>query len=206
MNKRWPVIPLPVTRQPDEIKAWLGQHSVLYAVVAAVGRNSLRTLARETFTDWDPEVSVLGDSAGDLLTALKPNRFRALDRTDQAVLEGLRLTLAVLDAISELCLSRKIDYRVVLIPTKPRVYREALSYAGISDHQAKIELLVADETALSSEIKSWLADRHIAFSDPLADLKDAARSGVPIYPRTENGHPSSEGYRIIASVLARDLR
>jgi hypothetical protein len=188
------------------LKAWLGRHFVLYAAVAAAGRNSLRAFARETFTDWDPDVWVLRDSDGDLLTAVNPNRSRALDRTDQTVLEGLRLTLAALETISELCLSRKIDYRVVLIPTKPRVYWEALPDARKSDHRAAIELLVANETVLTSEIKSWLADRHMVFSDPLADLIEAARYGVPIYPRTEDGHPSGEGYRIIASVVARDLR
>jgi lysophospholipase L1-like esterase len=116
------------------------------------------------------------------------------------------LTLAALEAISEMCISRNIDYRVMLIPTKERVYWEALPDARMSDHRTTIERLVADESAHTSAIKSWLEDRHIAFSDPLADLKEAARKGLPVYAQTENGHPSGEGYRVIAAVAARDLR
>lgn len=186
-------------------KSWLRHHSVLYSLAAAASRNALRTFLRESFGGWDPRVAVLRDSTGDLLTALNPDRRRAVDRSDPTILEGLRLTLEALEVISELCLSRKIDYRVVLIPTKERVYVEALPDAVMSGHQAQIERLVADEAVLSSEIRNWLAQRDIAFSDPLADLQEAARSGVLIYPRTENGHPTAEGYHVIASVVAHDL-
>jgi len=189
----------------QKAKDFLSRHSVLYGVMALAGRNRIRTLTGEAVSDWDSSLAVLRDSGGRLITVLQPSRSQVLDEGDPRVRDGFTVTMDALKSIALECGARGIAAHIVVIPSKERVYHLAYPDAVLSGHRATLERLSSNEAALVARLERGLDSLGVAYTDPLPDLVDAAVAGAPIYPKTANGHPTGNGYHVIATSLARDL-
>ncbi len=198
----------PAPRGRDQVRSlgglrtWLAGHSLLYQVVKF-------ELPALTDALRYREAAALGDAIEIehpvARTFLTPElRLPVLDQSRAGNRRGLAATLAAFDAIDATCRAHAIRCLVLLIPTKESVYgelaRETLRGAGY----APVARLVAEEARVREAIVGHLSARGIEWVDPLAELRQVARE-KRIYPANRDGHPNSEGYRVIAGAVLRSL-
>jgi len=187
------------------LREWVRENSILYRMLAVTLGDvwhsfRLRALHRE-----DPDVTFVEDPASDTSTALQaPYRFVGLDLDDPRVEEGLRLSLEALDYMHRVCDRSGVDLLVVLIPTKVSVYQPLVHELGIEKGLETIDSLVENEDIVRARAKTYLDASGIPWVDPLPALRNEA-TRRQIYPRSLDGHPTSEGYRVIAESVARRL-
>lgn len=125
--------PLWVPEHPSiawRTRRWLRHHSMLFRAIEASPVGQL-------VNAWgDQRAAFSGDGCSVRLdrpfsTVLQPeNRFRGLDPTDPAVLDGLELTLSLLDEMATRVAESGAALLVVLIPTKESVLLGSENPAG----------------------------------------------------------------------------
>lgn len=153
--------------------------------------------------DLDPAL-LLPVAAGDSGTILTPAaRAAVLDPRDPRVAEGLRISLAALEAAIRACHGR-CRLVVVAIPTKELVFAEAVR-AHVPRPPPVYQALVADEQALWQQLRDFLEGRGVAFVDALPALRAAVADGRQPYPPDWNGHPDAAGNEAIARAVAEAL-
>ena len=161
----------------------------------------LRQVSRGT-RPFDARGRALHDASGQLLTRVdvRPG-LGTLDLDDLRVAEGLRLTLDSLDEIAAVCRKHGVRLLVVLIPSKVRVFRDALLRTEDAD---LAERVTWNEQAAMVAILRRLNANRVEYVDVLEDLRQRATQ-PGLYPPSANQHPTREGYRVIAESVARAL-
>lgn len=140
-------------------------------------------------------------STEDLTTILRPGHNKALmDLSDPQVPAAIEITKRTIREIREVSRSNDIDPYFLLIPSKELVYSEIIEEQGQLDGHADLRVAMDYEKSIRAEVEGFLASEGIAYIDPLAALRQAARDRV-IYPFND-GHPNADGYRIIAGEIA----
>jgi hypothetical protein len=184
------------------LKLLLGEHSVLYRMAGLAFSDLIYGFLVERSAGGDPDMVGVRDAGGDFITGLAPaRRLRELDLDDPRIREGLRITLDSLDVIRRTCDEQGIDLVVLLIPTKISVFADYRTEARPADLQAVVRQLEDNERAARAEIEAWLDANgvvHVSALETLRGLIDEDR----IYPRSEDGHPTSEGYRVLAELVS----
>jgi len=165
-------------------------------------RKSWEHYARRV-ADLDPAL-LLPVPAGRSGTILTPSaRAAVLDASDPRVREGERIGLAALDAAARRC-GERCRLIVVAIPTKELVFADAVSAQRMQPPRV-YDRLVADERALWSRVREFLARRGIELVDSLPELRAALARGDDPYPPDWNGHPNDAGNDAIALAVLRAL-
>jgi hypothetical protein len=188
-------------RRLGELRTWLAAHSVLYQAakyelpLLVNGLRFREAAGRDAAIALEHPVS---------RTVLTPDvRLRALDQQRPRNRRGLEATLAELDAIQSLCRERSLRCLTLLIPTKESVYGELARESLDPESYARLARLVEEEQRVREALVRHLEARGHEWVDALPALRAAAGTRR-LYAASSDGHPSGEGYRVIASaVLAR---
>lgn len=149
----------------------------------------------------EPELllPVHDERTGTILTPAA--RAAVLDARDPRVVEGLRISLAALDAAARRCVGR-CRVVVVGIPTKELVFADLATTTAIALPGAFTQL-VADERNFWSEVRAFLLRQEIDFIDTLPALRAALARGENPYAPDWNGHPNALGNDVIALAVSR---
>lgn len=140
-----------------------------------------------------------------LRTVFQPSCCRgAVNRADPKTQEGLRITLEVFREFNAICKNRKIECKILLLPTKESVYwpiaREALSG---NDYEV-VSRLVSAETDLRNHLIASLDEIGLSYLDLLPPLR-APGPTEALYLTNEDGHPNGKGYAEIARAVFESL-
>ncbi len=89
-----------------------------------------------------------------------------------------------------------------IIPTKELVYADKVRRDGIEPPQEYVQLVAAEQARVSELAEAVRAIPGATYVDVVSPLSRAALQPVPLYPASDNGHPVSHGYAVIADSLA----
>ena len=182
---------------------WLPGNSVLYRLISSslIG-DELRNL-REIYRG--EEVIMFNDKEHDINTGFTPtSKLRAMNLRLPEVKEGLRISLELINQMSELCRKRRIDFLVVLIPTKETVYSDFIKNNSSLPNSQTFHELIKNEREINRIAKDYLKRNNIAYVDVLDPLRSSA-GNVQLYPNNFGGHTNKNGYEIIAKSIHRYL-
>ena len=183
-------------------RAGLRRNSMLYRLLEAgpIGH---------AFGSWAKEIGIVRRKGCTLTTSdpfpttFRPEaRYRSLNLEDQAITDGVGLTLTFLERMAQDARDRGIDFLVLLIPSKASVV-VGQPDGDVDGACARVLQQVREsEEKVANEVRSFLERRGIDFVDALPALRAAALA-VPVYPGTTDGHPNGYGYKVIAEQVAR---
>ncbi len=186
------------------MRTWLSHHSVLYRSFILSFGNIFR-LFEMRYGHHDKTITTFKDTTYHIHTGFTPKRrLDALNLKDPTIQEGLCLSLHLLRHMHELCLNLNIDFFILLIPTKENVYSEYIENNQSLQNSDMINTLLLNERKANSLVKAYLTSHHIPYYDVLEPLQQAAKHQT-IYPQSPNGHPTKEGYAVIATALKQYL-
>jgi hypothetical protein len=208
LDARRPASPYPVEAKPDEralgpLRTWLSRHSLLYQIA----KHEIPKLAEAV---RHREASLGGDAlvlleSGAVETAFHPEiRLQALDLSRPRVREGMRRTFGLLEELQDECGRLRLECLLVLIPTKESVYWEVASDVLPVAQRRRMLAVMRAESGVREELVGFLARHGMRFADALPALR-AAAGRTPLYPANQDGHPLSQGYRVIADVVRSAL-
>ncbi len=128
-------------------------------------------------------------------------RYTSNDRDHPAVRAGWSILSAVAVRLSAEANKKGIKLVMTVVPTKELAYARKVASDGLAppeEYRALITAEAANITELASQIKTLPNVHYIDLVEPLqsAVLKPKAH-----YPSDINGHPLSDGYKVIAETL-----
>jgi hypothetical protein len=191
------------------IRVWLSRHSVIYQLLfhaSLSGRAQGEFQIRNASQLYPGVATTLNLPEKNILEAFRPkNMLSRLDQDDPNVREGMRITFKLLADMHDICEQNRVQFVVVVIPTKEMVFSDYL------EHNSKIALSdVLDKLAVNERLArertfKFLTDSNISYVDPLPALKRAVEH--ELYARTAGDmHPSKNGYRVIAEAASEALK
>jgi lysophospholipase L1-like esterase len=187
----------------NRILDWPPAHSVSYRIISSsfLG-DEVRQLRRIYRGE---EIIMFKNKENNIRTGFMPSmRLKVLNLDDSTVKEGLRISLELFSRMNELSKKRKIDFLVLLIPTKENVFSEYIEHNGELPSSNIIDKLISNERRVNELVKSYFTEHSIAFIDVEDALRNAARS-EQLYPNNFGGHLNKNGYRIVAGAIERYL-
>jgi lysophospholipase L1-like esterase len=128
----------------------------------------------------------------------------AVDLSDIRIQEGLRITVQTLDQANGELRGRDIKFLVVLLRDKPFVMRPVVEREN-PDVWRRLKPLVDLEDRLMVQLSQSLRDRQIDTVDASVPMQEAVRNGRMLFPLSDDHHPNSEGYDVIAEAIAAFL-
>ncbi|MGA9142879.1 MAG: hypothetical protein WB007_03875 [Candidatus Acidiferrales bacterium] len=204
----WDTGHAPESRQ-KKIRVWLSQHSVVYQLVVHTGwgdRLKGNVQIRNAAQLYPGAATSLILPEQNIEEAFQPTaNLHGLDQDSESVREGMRITFEILKEMNEICRKGKIQFVVVVIPTKEMVFEQSL------EHNSKIALSDVVEKVLTNERLAldrtfqFLADTNIPYVDPLPGLQKSA--GLELFAKSAGDmHPNKNGYKVIAESVAEYLK
>ncbi len=182
---------------------WLSGNSVLYRIISSsfIGDN----LRQQRRLSKGEDIPMLNVPENGINTGFTPDRrLKGLDLSNSEVREGLRLTLEFIDKMNQLTHENKINFLVVIIPTKEAVFSEFISESHELADINKLDKVIQNEEVVNKLIQTYFTDHGIPYVDVLEPLRNAAES-EQIYPNNFGGHSNKNGYRIIAETINQYL-
>ena len=194
----------PSDRPFDGLRDYLSAHSLTYQVVKLQGSAIVNRLRFEESVANLTHGSYVLDAAG-LTTVLTPNlRFATLDQSDASIRGGIQRTKDHFAGIQRECDAIESRCVFALIPTKESVYWPVASQALTDQALADTAKMVAEEDLVRTQIVDFLEGGGFEYVDVLDAMRQAA-GARNLYPRSHDGHPTGEGYRVIAEETWRYL-
>lgn len=109
----------------------------------------------------------------------------------------------VADEMANMAQKAEVKLVFTIIPTKELVYAPLLKQANIPLSASYSRLIEVEHNiilALNEHLKNI---KHIHLIELVEHLQDAAMKDHELYPLTENGHPQTLGYTLIAQAIAK---
>ena len=127
-----------------------------------------------------------------------------MDLSDPRLAEGFRISLEAIREMNARARKAGVPFLVLLLPTKEIVFREAAAGtpADAGDYRKTVEAEAGDR----QKAADFLRQEGIPFLDPLPALQQSLAKGEPPYPASSDGHPNPAGYRIIAGMVAGEMK
>jgi lysophospholipase L1-like esterase len=187
------------------LRDWLAHHSVLYRVFTFSFGNWFRFFEMKYASSRvNSDVTTVENNQRGIRTGFTPSkRLSGLNLQDPRVKEGLRLTLELIGRMNDICSEKRVQFLVVLIPTKESVFADYIAGERNLKNSSVIDELIANEREINQRMRKYFAERNISYVDVLPDLRRA----VPKHPYFANtdGHPNADGYEVIANSVNRFL-
>jgi len=191
------------------VRVWFSQHSVVYQLVfhgPLMGRLQGEFQIKNAAELYPGVATALYIPEKHILEAFRPGSLAIrLDQRSPAVQEGMRITFELLKEMKELCDQHKIQFVVVVIPTKEQVFSEYLEHNPKLPLHDTVDDLIANERIARAKTFHALTDAGIQYVDVLPGLKSSL--ATQLYARTAaDMHPGKNGYRVIAEEVSRELQ
>ncbi|MBN2448108.1 MAG: SGNH/GDSL hydrolase family protein, partial [Phycisphaerae bacterium] len=201
---------------PFALRQCVSDYSKLYGLLRAT-KDAMRpraAVASPTTDEWatlsqraaeHPDALVMFEHAGVRTVFTPAYRGCALDLADPRIADGERIALESLRKLCEQIRAAGVEPVLLLIPTKERVFANAITDAD-TDMPAEYEHLIANEELLWSATKAAAANLGVTCIDALPALQAALAADQSPYPPNADGHPNADGYHIIAQTVAGALQ
>jgi hypothetical protein len=140
------------------LRSWLAHHSVIYRMATLSFGNTFRFLEMKYLrSESNGDVSILDDRERNLHTGFTPfARLQALNLRDPKVREGLRISLASILHMKQLCAKKDIQFMVALIPTKESVFADYIENNSTIKNSEAIGGVIAHERQVNQLVKKIL--------------------------------------------------
>jgi hypothetical protein len=127
-------------------------------------------------------------------------RLLAVDLDEPRIIEGLRLTSELLAPVRARLQRAGAQLLLLLIPTKERVFADALRARGsITDAHRR---LIRNEDSCRGALLRAAELARVEVVDLLGPLESAIASSQQVYPTNIESHPNAAGYYVIARTIA----
>jgi hypothetical protein len=182
------------------VRRWLNHHSALYQTVKlALSTSSLfpRIAFGQQNIEW---TQVAGHAA--------PVRIESNDerQRDYPLRTGVDNTVSILASITDECARIDAKCYLVFIPSRESLFYELLDEPKVESVVKSLKIDWTIEHDAIEEISRRLTDSRLTLLDATADLRDALKSGMQLFPIGGDPHFNANGYRVIGSYVARRLR
>jgi hypothetical protein len=179
---------------------WLREHS-------AIGRYLNRARLWPGYADVDYEIDSAWARAHPAHGAvfdrpprtvfMTAYRLAGVDLDEPRIVEGLRITKAMLWRMRASTEGRT-HLLVVFLPSKEAAY-------DVAGNDQTFQRLVEMEGRVREELASYCREQKIECASAQPALSNAIRDGSQVYLTSTDGHPSPEGYSVIASFVREEL-
>src|SRR5262249_42292411 len=116
-----------------------------------------------------------------------------------------RITYQLIKDMNETCKQNRIQFIVLIIPTKEMVFSDYLERDSKIPLSDTIQKLITNERLAEAETFRTLEAEKIPYVYPLAQLKASIDRGL--YARTASDmHPGKNGYEVIGKTVADYLK
>ncbi len=187
------------------LRDWLSHHSMAYSVFRAVVLSPIAAKLKAPSTpSADPSVLMpwISQTTGQLVTVFTSGaRITAMDPALPEAEEGIRIAERALRETQAAAASNGHRLVIAILPTKERVYCAALKAAQAKLPPAHIRLCEVEPQVVKRLMETARAAGAVVV-DTSPALERAALRGEAIYPPTDDGHPISAGYKIMATEIA----
>jgi len=130
-------------------------------------------------------------------------RLSANRADDPAIRAGYAIMWKTARLMAHMAEKRGIHLIFTIIPTKELVYARKIERAGL-DAPPAYHALIAAETGHIETLAGRLRSlSQVHYVDLVSPLQQAALTSERLYPGSFNGHPTAEGYDLIAREIAR---
>ncbi len=197
------------TKRGGALRDWLSRHSVIYGLLRTTVLAPFAVAEQKKLADKmtpDERMSWSDPAAPDIKTVFTAQqRASAQDQSQPTPRAGMDVTKRAFAAIKDEADKQGIPLRVVLIPTRERIYCAYLKSTNAALPPAHLKLCELEEANKTELLQSFQA-KGIAYVDPTAAMEAAVRQHVQIYPPTSDGHPTSLGHKVIAEAVHASLK
>lgn len=178
---------------------WLTQHSQVFQKFSSI-KNWVTGKLLNPKECLEPMQLKLEPPDAVAPTVLTPRyRWVTVNSKDPRVQEGLRISQSALLEMRRRTREAEVEFLVVLIPTKERVYEEV---AKANQAPPIFNQLIKDEWSLENSLVQFFERENIRHLSLLSSLKQALWSGLAPYPNNNDGHPNGTGYKSISQCIA----
>lgn len=125
---------------------------------------------------------------------------KKMDISRERIALGLAVTEDLLREMKRKAESGGIEFSVVLIPSKERVFYDYLKTNGYK-LTAEYEKLVANENRVVRELEWFFEKNGIEYSDARPYVTREVYESINAYSPTDDGHPLEEGYEAYARAV-----
>jgi hypothetical protein len=119
---------------------------------------------------------------------------------DPRIHEGLRLSIEAIRRMSRITQPQNVRFMAALIPTKEFVFFAAFR-GKLNNVSAPLAELARREEIMWTEVKKELDASGVAYAELLPALRDSLAAGKSPYPESFDGHPNSQGHKVIAAAV-----
>lgn len=187
----------------------LARHSALVRMLRRVRAGTDDAAHDRTWARDHPEDGFVYDADGaDGVSTVFHTSYRlaAVDTSLPRIREGLRITRQALVDIADRVAQDAPETRllVVLVPTKERVFADAVRRAG-TVVPASYRRSVAFEARIVSDLVAVMDAHDIRHLDLLPALQAAVAGSEAIFPPNVDGHFTRRGYEIVARQVAGQI-
>ena len=120
-------------------------------------------------------------------------------------LEGLRISLEAIRSMNERARASGRDFAVLMLPTKESVFVRALG-DEIGRDSMVMSTLISRENTVRERAIAFFEQHGIRWLDAREALSAAILRGENPYFGDQDGHPNPAGHRILARLVASELR
>jgi hypothetical protein len=188
----------------SDLRSFLAHHSVLYSSSML----SFGEILRYVEMKYNPavDVTIYEDPERGVRTGFTPGtRLLALNLDDPNVREGLRISQEMFLRMKQWCDAKGITFRVILLPTKERVFSEFIGNDSRFLAQKEMPELLMNEGQVNDQMKRYFDENGVTYIDVLKPLSEALGEKA-IYPSNQDGHPNKNGYEVIAKTVMAQMQ
>jgi hypothetical protein len=184
-----------------ELRLWLSKHSILYSAFKNVFQEQVQKFL---FQGGKQENYVIRfEKYHHLIFNL--NNLVNLNLEDEKVYEGMRISLQLLLDMSLLCQQKKIQFWVILIPTKEIIYAEYIEHQPHFPHSKIIDKFLDNQRKIIQIFQSFLENQKIIYTNIGVYLRQVKEKHI-LYSPYNDEHFNGEGYTVMAQFLTELLK
>jgi hypothetical protein len=200
-----PLFPARYTTLFAKRGSWLATHSRMYGLLRGFKHLVEPTGPPQPRAQDDDDDDEVAFAHGGLKTIFTPKyRRSALNQGDPRIIEGRRLALEAIRLMRDRLQEQGIAFVVLLLPTKELTFKHLVERH--TSPPFEYWALVDTEEKFSRESQRFLRRMGVDFIDPVPELRAHLERGEPLYPESDDGHPTPRGHRIIAEIVLSHLK
>jgi hypothetical protein len=188
------------------LRDWLTRNSMVYQTVKLNSGVLVETLAYYEAAKTKTSAShVYSDGIRRTVFVSTREYYATLDQSVEKNRTSLAVAIDILSRLFDSCAKSHTRCMLLLFPTKESVYWPYAEKVLSGSARADVQALVRMEQVVREILVGTLNSRGVETIDPLDDMRDAA-GREPLYFTGYDNHPNANGHRVIATVVAEQLK